>query len=177
MNFKKGITSIHIIIYFLIYISFFFIISILHLSFSTNSILSISIPFIIFVIGLLFLSKKNSNKIREHKRVIMLVSIPPLLCLTLLGFNEYNSKFNLERWINKSSDRVFMVDNLFDKHELKGMVKKDVYNLLGIPDYENKDNLGYYLGTEQGLVKIDSEVLIIELNDKDIVTNYKVITD
>ncbi|WP_158701603.1 hypothetical protein [Lentibacillus sp. Marseille-P4043] len=113
----------------------------------------------------------------KHKRILIISIIPPLICLVLLGFNEYNSNFTTEKWVNKSNQRVYMTDNLLSNHKLQGLTKAEVYKLLGSPDNNNKSKLIYYLGRERGLIRIDSEQLMIKLNEEGIVSNYRVTTD
>ncbi|MBU8568871.1 hypothetical protein KM914_21130 [Virgibacillus pantothenticus] len=91
--------------------------------------------------------------------------------------NQYNSQFNTEKWLNKSSDRVYMIDDFFSDYKIKGMTREEIYSLLGKPENKTDKELQYYLGPEQGLVRIDSEILVIYLNKKDIVINYELKTD
>ncbi|MGY0693388.1 hypothetical protein ACW2QC_11430 [Virgibacillus sp. FSP13] len=171
--------NIYLCIYVLLYIVFLFIISLLHSSFSIISIPAITGPFIILLIWTLLLLRRNNNSHRKvkHKRILIMSIIPPLICLVLLGINEYNSNFNTEKWVNKFNERVYMTDNLLNNFKLQGLTKAEVYKLLGSPDNKSKSKLIYYLGRERGLIRIDSEQLMIKLNEKGIVTNYRVTTD
>lgn len=173
--------NIYLFIYVLLYMGFLSIISFLHSSFSIISILAITIPFILLAIWSLLLLRSNSNSNNnrkvKHKRILVMSVLPPLLCLLLLGVNEYNSKFNTEKWLNKPNDRVYMIDNLLENHKLKGMTKAEVFKLLGHPDRKFNSKLNYFLGTERGLIKIDNEQLIVKLDDKDAVINYRLTTD
>ncbi len=171
--------NIYVCIYVLLYIAFLFIISLLHSSFSIISIPAITVPFILLVIWTSLLLRRNNSSFRKvkHKRILIISIIPPLICLVLLGFNEYNSNFTTEKWVNKSNQRVYMTDNLLSNHKLQGLTKAEVYKLLGSPDNNNKSKLIYYLGRERGLIRIDSEQLMIKLNEEGIVSNYRVTTD
>jgi hypothetical protein len=64
--------------------------------------------------------------------------------------------------------RLRMVDDLFKKHNLIGMSKNDIDNLLGIPPntsyFKNYDYV-YRLGIERGIIPIDSEWLAIEFEN------------
>lgn len=143
------------------------------------SIPAIITPFIVLGIWSLLSLKGNPNKSKKlkHKRIVLVGIIPPLLCLVLLGINEYNSDFNLERWSNKANDRVYMIDDLLDKYEFKGMTQTKIYKLLGNPDSKTDNTLIYFLGNERGLVRIDSEQLMIKLNEENVVIDHRVTTN
>lgn len=182
MNSKQKIELpliIYLVFYILLYIFLLGIITILHSSFSMVSIPAITLPFLLLIIWCLFLFKKSLDFDRKKilKRILYTCSIPPLICLILLGINESTSRFSVDRWAIKADDRVYIVDDLLNNHKLKGMKKKEVHDLLGSPDNVTDNNLIYYLGTERGLVRIDSELLVIQFNDKNVVTNYSITKD
>ncbi|WP_144478934.1 hypothetical protein [Cytobacillus oceanisediminis] len=90
-------------------------------------------------------------------------------------------EFNQEKWFNKPSERVDMIDSMFSEVELKGKTKTEIIKLLGEEEekayFKEPNNLVYYLGDERGLVSIDSEWLLLWFDDKDIVTDYEIKTD
>ena len=99
----------------------------------------------------------------------------------MLGINEYKSNFSTERWLNEPDERVYMIDNLLKQYKLKGMKSEVVNNLLGSPTqteyFKEDNNIVYYLGDERGLIRIDSEWLILFFNDKNEVIKYSLKTD
>ncbi|PEQ88554.1 hypothetical protein CN481_19385 [Bacillus sp. AFS006103] len=92
-----------------------------------------------------------------------------------------SDKFNQERWLNKPTERVDMVDNLLSEIRLKGKTKAEIIDLLGEQEeevyFKELNTLVYYLGNERGFFSIDSEWLVIWLDDKGKVTDYEIKTD
>ncbi|WP_158280043.1 hypothetical protein [Keratinibaculum paraultunense] len=99
----------------------------------------------------------------------------------MVVYNEAESKFNYEKWIGKQDKRVWMVDDLLEKHKILNMSKDDIIKLLGKPSdtqyFKEVDNIVYYLGAERGLVRIDSEWLVIWFDEKDIAIDIKIMRD
>ena len=67
----------------------------------------------------------------------------------------------------KLAVRGCMVDDLLDRHELRGMTRAEVVALIGepqrselFPDYD----MVYWLGPERGLIGTDSEFLVMKLD-------------
>ena len=176
------------VLYVFIYIGFILLISLAHSSINIVSILAILVPFIILLLFVLVLSKskylnvsserKTKNKL---KHIAMIGSIPTIVCMVMLGINEYKSSFNTNRWLTSLSERVYMVDNLLSTYDLKGKTKSEVIELLGAPTdtgyFKTKTNIVYYLGNERGLISIDSEWLVIDFDEGERVVNYSVRTD
>ncbi|MDQ0227374.1 hypothetical protein [Metabacillus niabensis] len=176
------------VLYVLIYIGFILLISLAHSSINIISILAILVPFISLLLFVLVLSKskylnvcserKTKNKL---KHIAMIGSIPTIVCMVMLGINEYKSSFNTNRWLTSLSERVYMVDNLLSTFDLKGKTKSEVIELLGAPTdtgyFKTKTNIVYYLGNERGLISIDSEWLVIDFDEGERVVNYSVRTD
>lgn len=176
------------VLYVFIYIGFILIISITRSSFNIVSISAILFPFIIFLLFVIVLSKRqylNVKSERKTKNKLMLIamigSMPTIVCMVMLGINEYKSSFNTERWLSSISERVYMVDDLLSSNDLKGKSKSEVFELLGTPTeteyFRTETNIVYYLGNERGLIPIDSEWLVIDFDEGERVVNYSVRTD
>lgn len=79
-----------------------------------------------------------------------------------------------------NSTRLRMVDNLLENQTLEGMSKQDIIKLLGEPD-ETKSpqdfDMVYLLGQERRPNGVHSESLVFRLDDKEVVTEAKVITN
>jgi hypothetical protein len=76
--------------------------------------------------------------------------------------------------------RLRMVDNLLKTHDLHGWDRSRVVAFLGKPDMTNWNREGqlvYHLGPERGLFRIDSEWLVITLDDNRKVTDYTLARD
>ncbi|WP_440969921.1 outer membrane protein assembly factor BamE domain-containing protein [Peribacillus frigoritolerans] len=99
----------------------------------------------------------------------------------MLGVNESESRFTTERWLNDVEGRVYLVDDLINEHELIGMTKDEVFALLGSPTeteyFKEEDNVVYYLGDERGIIRIDSEWLVIWFDGSDKAMKYELRTD
>ncbi|WP_373894503.1 hypothetical protein ACUL41_18995 [Virgibacillus natechei] len=180
--FKKLKTLMGLIMcfYVILYIGLMVLIDLDHTTFSTISMLSIFVPFLLIVIALLIINRKYIFKHKLGlKRGINLTTIIgvilPLICLIMIGLNEYNSHFNVNKWANNKEDRVYMLEDLMTNYELKGMNKKEVSNLLGKPTAQDGNKISYFLGNK-GVIQIDNEVLEIWFNNNNLVTNYKVST-
>jgi hypothetical protein len=63
--------------------------------------------------------------------------------------------------------RGCMVDDLLDRHELRGMTRAEVVALIGEPDARSdfpEYDLVYWLGPQRGLIGTDSEYLVMKLD-------------
>src|SRR5699024_512872 len=124
----------------------------------------------------------EKKKAKTQAKILSLVCLTlPILCGVMLGINEFKSNFSTERWLNEPDERVYMIDNLLKQYKLKGMKSEVVNNLLGNPTqteyFKEDNNIVYYLGDERGLIRIDSEWLILFFNDKNEVIKYSLKTD
>lgn len=75
--------------------------------------------------------------------------------------------------------RVRMVDDLLRSHTLIGMQRAQLEALLGVPPstpYFREYDYVYWLGPERGLFSIDSEWLVVTLQN-DVVVTARVVTD
>jgi len=112
------------------------------------------------------------------KRYIFLIIIL-CFCVYKAGVYHYKHTFSTEKWI-KSEEKNLMVDDMLEKHELMGMEKDQVYELLGFDTpnayFKEDDNWVYWLGMERGLISIDSEWLVITFEDEK-VADYYITTD
>jgi hypothetical protein len=75
--------------------------------------------------------------------------------------------------------RVRMVDDLLRRHRLIGMQRTQLEALLGVPPptpYFREYDYVYWLGPERGLFSIDSEWLVVKLQN-DVVVAAQVVTD
>jgi hypothetical protein len=75
--------------------------------------------------------------------------------------------------------RVRMVDDLLRRHRLVGMSKAQVDDLLGVPpqtEYFREYDYVYWLGPERGAFSIDSEWLVLKLDNGSVV-QAELVTD
>ena len=74
--------------------------------------------------------------------------------------------------------RLRMIDDLIRSKKLEGRTESEVIRLLGSPDNRNLFNdLVYHLGPERGVIRIDSESLLIRLDKNNTVKTGKLFTD
>ena len=76
--------------------------------------------------------------------------------------------------------RIRMVDDLVKSHRLDHLSRAEVENLLGHPtktEYFHDHDLVYWLGPERGFMGIDSEWLVIDLDERSVVRKYAVVRD
>ena len=184
--FLKSTFYILFILYILIFIGYQFWISIFHSSFNLISLTAVLFPFAFLLIYQWLMWKYQISKIKGKEKsvfkvIIILGIIPPLYSLIILGLNEYNNHFTVEKWMKSPEKRVYMVDDLLTKYKLTGKSKNEVEMLLGKATqdayFKEYDNIVYHLGFERGLISIDSEWLVISFNGSGKVGKVKVITD
>jgi len=76
--------------------------------------------------------------------------------------------------------RLSMIDALLLAHDLRGLSRAEVEALLGGPtetDKFNDWNLVYWLGWNRGLIRIDSEWLVVRFGEDNRVSEWAVVTD
>lgn len=76
--------------------------------------------------------------------------------------------------------RGCMVDDLRRRHRLRGLTREDVVELLGEPrptGYFRDYDLVYWLGPERGAISIDSEWLVMRLDNNGRVVEERLVTD
>jgi hypothetical protein len=96
-----------------------------------------------------------------------------------------HSTFDRSQWMDtamvrgKLAVRGCMVDDLLDRHELRGMTRAQVVALIGepdttrdLPDYD----LVYWLGPQRGLIGTDSEYLVMKLDKTSHVVSVELVT-
>lgn len=107
------------------------------------------------------------------------IAIAVLIGLAVL---KYRHTFTIEKWLKEPDDRINIVNNLLEKHNLVGMTKEEIIFLLGEEEdyantktsfkisnsyFEPESNIVYYLGIEY----MDDIWLIISL-ENNIVVSY-----
>ncbi|MED1598162.1 MULTISPECIES: hypothetical protein [Bacillus] len=125
---------VYVFLYLFICIAFIFIIGMTHSSYNTVSILVVSIPFILLLAlqWIVFHFSGGNNK-GIFKSITIVGAVLFSICIVQLGVNEYNSKFQTDRWLKDERKRVYMIDDLLTKHKLVGKPKKEIVQLLGKP--------------------------------------------
>jgi hypothetical protein len=121
--------------------------------------------------------------------VISILASPFLFIFGLMAFYTVKERvnrvpFDSVAWkanpdCGSNARRIRMIDDLFAKRDLKGMRRAEVEALLGERDltgYFKDYDMVYCLGPERGFVPIDSEWLVIKL-DQDKVTYYRIARD
>jgi hypothetical protein len=123
--------------------------------------------------------------------IVVLIGASPFLFLFgLMAFYTVKERINRvpfdsvawkanQECYSSNAKRIRMVDDFLAKHDLKGMSRWEVEALLGERDttgYFKDYDMVYCLGPERGFISIDSEWLVIKL-DQDKVTYYRIATD
>ncbi len=76
--------------------------------------------------------------------------------------------------------RLRMADDLVAGKRLSGLTRSQVEDLLGPPDdtgYFKEWSMVYWLGPERGFVGIDSEWLVVRVNEKGVVEEFRLVRD
>jgi hypothetical protein len=94
--------------------------------------------------------------------------------------------FDSKQWksspseFSHSSVRLRMADDFLAHHFPFGKTRSAVVEILGEPDdtaYFKAYDMVYHLGQERGWLAIDSEWIVLQLNDEGIVTTARLVTD
>jgi len=136
----------------------------------------------------------------RHKTVLLVVTLMVILVCTVLSWpfirlggtiffasaEEYANRrtFDAALWQDSSQAdngiRIRMVDDLLTRHQLQGMTRGKIVELLGDPEdtpYFKDWDLVYWLGPERGFFSIDSEWLVMRLDTQGRVSEYRLVTD
>jgi hypothetical protein len=115
--------------------------------------------------------------------IILSLASPYILLLAVLFQSGTSQRaFDSERWKIKEGRRTEMVDDLVGKKVLDKLTKEQVIHLLGDPLKDNPyfvstgRDMIYHLGRERNPLGVDSEWLLIWLDDNK-VTKYEIVTD
>lgn len=137
--------------------------------------------FLTFIAGIVYkFTRIDDRKDRKRKLLgFVKIGIAPLLILfIILGINEKNSKFDVERWAKDEDKRVLMIDNLLEEHQLVGKTRNEIVELLGkgeIPEGSTHNEVRYYLGASlHSFFPIDIETLLISFDENDKVVKYDI---
>jgi hypothetical protein len=123
--------------------------------------------------------------------VVAALALPYLRLGGLVAYDRggeylHRTRFDAAAWRDSARAfardpvRIRMVDDLLKRHTLEGRTSGEVVALLGEPDataYFEEWDMVYWLGPERGLVGIDSEWLVIRLDDRDRVIASRLVTD
>src|SRR5262249_49413546 len=81
-----------------------------------------------------------------------------------LPFDKTRWAADLKNWDDETRER--MADGLIKQRTLIGKTRAEAVDMLGTPPWSNyfpEYDLVYWLGAERGLVRIDSEWLVLKL--------------
>ncbi|MBD2101664.1 hypothetical protein [Leptolyngbya sp. FACHB-261] len=151
------------------------------------------LPWLVSVgLVLLLVSKKRAVRLGAYILGAATPYVIPMGLLWLLfigsGVGNYwhRMSFDATVWKARSADsgamwptRLRMVDDLLAQHKLQGLTRDDITRLLGPADNVNASarDLEYYLGPERGLIRMDSETLVIHLDQNGRVKEYEIYRD
>ena len=84
------------------------------------------------------------------------------------------------QWDDPQHKRHRIADWLISHHKLDGKSEQEVHAMLGPPtgtNYFADWDMVYILGSERGWISIDSEWLVLDLDEAGQVTTYKIVRD
>jgi hypothetical protein len=122
---------------------------------------------------------------------VPLIAYIGLLALIFVGpsieSRTKTTEFESAAWKEKALDgdarwptRLRMVDDLLEGGVLAAAKRNEVINLLGPPDdtsYFREWSMVYWLGPERGVVRIDSEWLVLRFDESNTVTEVRLERD
>lgn len=164
----------YFVVYIFICLALGYIVSSFHILLSIPSIIITSFPFLVFMLIVWIIYKFTSiddrkGGKRELRGFIKIGTIPVLILLILIGVNERDSKFDVERWAKDADNRGLMVEHLLAEYELVGKTRKDIVELLGEGEYQEENTyneIRYYLGTSrESFIPIDPALLVITFDE------------
>ncbi len=128
--------------------------------------------------------------IKEFLRIlsyslVALVSVSLLVFLLLIntmGNHFVEKEFSSSIWKADKESRIEMIDDLVSKKIIDDLPVWQTITLLGMPEedcyfYQSGHDMLYYLGPERSYFSIDSEFLLIWLNDDNFVEKYEIVLD
>ena len=124
--------------------------------------------------------QEELRRARKFNRIALLGLLAVFVMGAALGIARKGHTFSTEQWLAEPADRTKIVDDLLENYSLVGMTEEKVLALLGQPSEETpfteQNTLCYYLGDERGLISIDSEWLVLSLQDG-VVSSAVITTD
>jgi hypothetical protein len=76
--------------------------------------------------------------------------------------------------------RIRMVDDLLRRYNFRGMTREQATAIIGEPDktdYFKNWDMVYWLGPERGWISIDSEWLVLRIDNQNKISDYRIVTD
>ena len=93
-------------------------------------------------------------------------------------------RFEADAWREasgtRSETRLWMIDDYLASHSPVGRPLAEIDSLLGKDDLNGYEHLGtreWWLGSERGMIRIDSETLVVEADDRGTVTKAYIYRD
>jgi hypothetical protein len=102
--------------------------------------------------------------------------------LTIILYANSRS-FSTKKWLESPRKRDQIIDSFLDTHDVVGMKKSEIINLLGkdesVAPFKVGDTMVYYIGMDGflGFFAIDSIWLVLTLSDNDVVTKIEIQQD
>ena len=124
--------------------------------------------------------QEELRRAQKFNRIALLGLLAVFVVGAALGIARKGHTFSTEQWQAEPAERTKIVDDLLENYSLVGMTEEEVLALLGQPSDETpfteQNTLYYYLGDERGLISIDSEWLVITMEDG-VVSSADITTD
>lgn len=106
---------------------------------------------------------------KQNMTALIVIGALLILLLTLCLRWHISHNFTTEKWLAAPEERGRLVNDLLQEHTLTGMDTDALFALLGeetpVPVESGKINYCYYLGPERGLISIDSEWLVLTVEE------------
>lgn len=113
--------------------------------------------------------QEELRRAQKFNRIALLGLLAVFVVGVALGIARKGHTFSTEQWLAEPAERTKIVEDLLENHSPMGMTEEEVLALLGQPSDETpfteQNTLYYYLGDERGLISIDSEWLVLTMED------------
>lgn len=117
----------------------------------------------------------------KDKLIAALLVVLAIIVFVGGRYHDNNTEFTTEKWVEyQGNSRQIVLQDLVDRTRFVGMTRAEVKELLGEAEEETDAFLTYYAGIPQGLFgtqpDADAEYLLIEFDEKDVVSASGVMT-
>ncbi|WP_339291052.1 hypothetical protein MKY48_22940 [Paenibacillus sp. FSL W8-0187] len=145
------------------------------------SVVLISFPVLLLLLILYLISKKPWSKL--HSTHYWSTGIIGVILLSFsiyaLSYNQSQQHFDYNRWVGYPEQRLIMVDDFLQKHDLIGLTQGEVMDLLGANDNAKwanaTDDIAVYDLGARRRADYKREGLFIYFDDRGYVKNYEIL--
>ncbi|MFC4776204.1 hypothetical protein ACFO9Q_05410 [Paenibacillus sp. GCM10023252] len=134
------IGGLGIVLFICVYIIWALFIEKYHLTMEWYVVAGLLLPWALAAAGLVYYNKYAGEASIKSAQLLGFIVLGVLISsdavLTMLA-NERTSQYSYNRWVSERSMRIYMLEDTLRKHDLIGLDRQGVVNVLGAPEYPN----------------------------------------